>query len=502
VGFAADGVYVALSTGEGFAQPVKWMDGYGTTAGWANQDAYPRQLIDVDGDGLLDVLGFGGGNVMVALNKRDKFENAPIYSAFTSFTQAGGWTSNDIYPKQATDINGDGRADIIGFHAGGVYVSLNTAAGFSPAVMWVAGYGYSVLSNNNCTSPYTYKANWISQAVTPRILADLNGDGLPDIVGFNIQASYKNPTNAKACTPKVEPLGVRSDIYVSYNTGGGYSAPVRVGQEFPYQNIGSADAVNYMYSMAAYPKIVGDTNFDGRADILRVNTAGCIQAFSFKVAGLDISECVAGAFPATGNGNLQVVDNYKNGIYGLLGFSTDGVRVATSAAKSPNKVLSFKTDLAESKLTYSTMAEVTAYQKGSGSTFPLIEVQVPNSVVTAISNPDGLGGVRQQFYRYGGLRSHFDYGSLGFEWMETMDPATGGLAHVEYKQEFPYTGAASRNQSQRCTGTGQIPWTGCEVLSQEVTEWSSAVVGDAADKKIYMPFIQRTQENNWARTSP
>jgi hypothetical protein len=217
---------------------------------------------------------------------------------------------------------------------------------------------------------------------------------------------------------------------------------------------------------------------------------------------LDASECIAGVFPATANGNLQVVESYKDGLYALLGFSTDGVRVATSAAKSPNKILSFKTDLAESKITYSTMADSAAYQKGSGSIFPLVEVQVPNSVVTAISNPDGLGGVQQQFYRYGGLRSHFDYGSLGFEWMETMDSAIGGLSHIDYKQDFPYIGVVSRNQSQRCTVTGQIPWTGCEVLSQEITDWSSITMGDTADRKIYLPFIQRTQESNWAKTSP
>ena len=38
------------------------------------------------------------------------------------FTPANGWTSNDLYPRQLADVNGDGMADIVGFGSGGVSV--------------------------------------------------------------------------------------------------------------------------------------------------------------------------------------------------------------------------------------------------------------------------------------------------------------------------------------------------------------------------------------------
>ena len=42
---------------------------------------------------------------------------------------ASGWSSFDKYPRQVADVNGDGRADIIGFGQAATYVSLGQANG-------------------------------------------------------------------------------------------------------------------------------------------------------------------------------------------------------------------------------------------------------------------------------------------------------------------------------------------------------------------------------------
>jgi hypothetical protein len=49
---------------------------------------------------------------------------APILALNTFGTAAGGWTSQDLYPRLLGDVNGDGRADIVGFGAAGVYTAL------------------------------------------------------------------------------------------------------------------------------------------------------------------------------------------------------------------------------------------------------------------------------------------------------------------------------------------------------------------------------------------
>ncbi|MCY1536728.1 hypothetical protein D9M68_721980 [compost metagenome] len=198
---------------------------------------------------------------------------------------------------------------------------------------------------------------------------------------------------------------------------------------------------------------------------------------------------------------IEVTDLQGGGL-SFLAFSQEGVRVANSTARNPNQIVSFKDELAESAITYSTLADTTAYQKGTGSAFPVTEIQAPYQVVKSIAVPDGIGGTRKSFYRYGGLRSHFDYGAQGFQWMESMDAATGALAYSEYEQAFPLVGSVRRTQQQRCSGTAQVPWTSCEVLSQEVSNWKFSEAGATADRKVYLPFIVNTTESNWVKTSP
>ena len=69
VGFGAGGVLVSLATGNGhFATPTSEIGNFGTNAGgWVSQDLYPRSLGDVDGDGRADIIGFGQAGIYEAL---------------------------------------------------------------------------------------------------------------------------------------------------------------------------------------------------------------------------------------------------------------------------------------------------------------------------------------------------------------------------------------------------------------------------------------------------
>jgi hypothetical protein len=44
-------------------------------------------------------------------------------SELANYTIGGGWTSQNQYPRQLADVNGDGMADIVGFGADGVAAS-------------------------------------------------------------------------------------------------------------------------------------------------------------------------------------------------------------------------------------------------------------------------------------------------------------------------------------------------------------------------------------------
>jgi hypothetical protein len=163
--------------------------------------------------------------------------------------------------------------------------------------------------------------------------------------------------------------------------------------------------------------------------------------------------------------------------------------------------VSIKSDLAESKIEYSSLVNSSIYKKLTGATYPLTDIQPPISVVSALTTPDGLGGVAKTLYSYGGLRVHRDYGSLGFNWQKVMNPATGAVSYSEFKQYFPLTGVVSATQSQRCTNTATLPWSGCEVLSQEISNWAVRETGATVDRKVYLPYIQKTVESSWQKST-
>jgi Ca2+-binding RTX toxin-like protein len=60
VGFASDGVYVSLGQANGtFGAAWRRSDGFDHTTGWTSNNIYPRKMADVNGDGQVDIVGFG-----------------------------------------------------------------------------------------------------------------------------------------------------------------------------------------------------------------------------------------------------------------------------------------------------------------------------------------------------------------------------------------------------------------------------------------------------------
>ena len=119
-------VFTSLAKGDGTFHSAKLGIAAFTsgTGGWNSHNTYPRELADINGDGLADIVGFASGGVFTSLAKGDgTFHSAKLgIAAFTQNT--GGWSSNDTYPRELADVNGDGLADIVGFASGGVFTAL------------------------------------------------------------------------------------------------------------------------------------------------------------------------------------------------------------------------------------------------------------------------------------------------------------------------------------------------------------------------------------------
>jgi hypothetical protein len=148
------GVWVSLSTGNGFTSPEMWLE-------YEESTTDQLRYADVNGDGKADALYFDAGRsncVHVSLS---------IGNGFTSpqpWLCHGPSTTDQI---QYADTNGDGKADVLYFDAlrsRGLWVSLSNGSGFTPAQMWLQ-HGEST------TDQLQY--------------ADVNGDGKADALYFD-----------------------------------------------------------------------------------------------------------------------------------------------------------------------------------------------------------------------------------------------------------------------------------------------------------------------------
>ena len=139
IGFGDAGAWTALNNGDGTFQPVKFVVAdLGYDQGW-HVDQHPRFVADITGDGKSDLIGFGNDGVWVALGNGDGTFQAPSFVvADLGYNQ--GWRV-DQNPRFVVDITGDGKADLVGFGNDGVWVALSNGDGsFQPPKLVLADF--------------------------------------------------------------------------------------------------------------------------------------------------------------------------------------------------------------------------------------------------------------------------------------------------------------------------------------------------------------------------
>jgi len=238
VGFGEEGVWIALNDGHGgfgTLQSLQFFPGFGFTQGW-RLDHHPRFAADLNGTGRADLVGFGDDAVWVAFNDGQGNFIPPAQRVCDGLCFNQGWGAEQ--PRFAARLTQNRRADLVGFGNDGVWAAFNNGdrtftpkfvlqdffafnrgwrvgrhprfvadltgkeqadlVGFGDDDVWIAlndGHG-NFAPAQPANVHLCYNQGWRVET-HPRLLADVTGSGLPDIVGFGADGVWVALNNGK-----------------------------------------------------------------------------------------------------------------------------------------------------------------------------------------------------------------------------------------------------------------------------------------------------------------
>ncbi len=453
----------------------------------SNPSRHYGEFVDVNADGLQDwVVSYvdGGG-----------------FKKFTWLSTGSGWQQSTQYELpfriyhhttspirrygEFVDVNGDTRLDyVVSYVDGGgfkkwTYLNTDTGWQVSPA------HELPFRIYNHTTNPIREHGEFV----------DVNGDGLSDWVvayvdgggdkkwtwlstgnGWQLSAAHtlpfrifnhvKTPHRRNGQFVDLNGDGL-ADWVVAYADGGGT-------KKWTWLNTGNGWELNADYTLPgilynhtknpirSYGQFV-DVNNDGLMDWVRayvdgggtkkatwLNTgSGWVEAPNFELP--DVIQTHAktphrqfGEFlDANGDGATDWVRAHRDnaGVEKLATYLSNPV--------APDLLASAKDGLGRmATITYKPLTDDSVYTKGSGASFPEIDIQAPMYVVSSVSQDDGktetpgnLEGQAVINYTYAGAKVDTrGRGFLGFRTVTARDEQTGILTTTTYNQTYPFTG--------------------------------------------------------------
>ncbi|TFK25583.1 hypothetical protein FA15DRAFT_755656 [Coprinopsis marcescibilis] len=221
VGFGTDGVTIGRFKANTM-HTSKVTEGFSHNLNW-RVDIDIRLVANTTHPRRADIVGFADDGVWVCANLGNN-TFAPAKRISSEFSaKSGGWC-REYHPRLMADIRKTGYADIVGFANAGVFVARHVdKESYAQGAMVVADFGHD--------------QGWRVERHL-RFLADMTGDGFPDIVGFG-----------------------ENDVIVGLNNGDGtFQQGEPVVDDYCYFSGG--------WRVKEHPRFLADLTGSGRMDII------------------------------------------------------------------------------------------------------------------------------------------------------------------------------------------------------------------------------------------